>query len=140
MFAGMIHDKPIGRSTYHGLQIDLNKRFANSFSFKTGYTWSRSMDLRTGQGESYLPWNTQLDKGRTEFDVRHRLVLSSIADLPFGSGKPIGGSVTGFAGKLLSGWQVVAIGSMQSGFPLTLVASIFQTLRRVSGEARAPIV
>jgi hypothetical protein len=119
MFAGMIHDKPIGRSTYHGLQIDVNKRFAGSFSYKLGYTWSRSMDLGTGQGESYLPWNTRLDRGRTEFDVRHRLVLSSVADLPFGSGKLIGGSVAGLPGIIISGWQVVAIGSMQSGFPLT---------------------
>ena len=86
-FAGMIHDKAIGRSTYNGMQVDLNKRFASGFSYKVGYTWSRSMDLGTTQGESYVPWNTKLDRGRTEFDVRHRLVLSSVADLPFGRGK-----------------------------------------------------
>src|SRR4029450_6310215 len=92
-----------------GLQLVVKKRFAGSFSYKLGYTWSRSMDLGTGQGESYLPWNTRLDRGRTEFDVRHRLVLSSVADLPFGSGKLIGGSVAGLPGIIISGWQVVAI-------------------------------
>jgi len=77
------------------------------------------MDLGTGQGESYLPWNTRLDRGRTEFDVRHRLVFSSVADLPFGSGKRFGNSLNGVANKLIGGWQLVGIATFQSGFALT---------------------
>jgi len=119
IFAGMIYDKAIGRSIYHSFQTDVTKRFSRGFSYKMGLTWARVMDLGTGQGDSYVPWNTRNDRGRTDFDVRRRLVQSGIFDLPFGPGKRFGGGVTGMGGKLLGGWQVTGIATFQSGFPLT---------------------
>ena len=119
IFGGFIQDKAIGGSTYHSLQVDMNKRFSQGLSYRLGYTWSRSMDFGTSQGESMVPWNVRLDKGRTEFDVRHRLVFSSTYELPFGAGKHFMNSAKGAADKLVSGWQLVAIATFQSGFPLT---------------------
>ena len=40
---------PIGNSSYHGLAIDLNKRFANNLLFKAGYTWSHAIDDSTAE-------------------------------------------------------------------------------------------
>jgi hypothetical protein len=115
-FGGFIWDSPEGHSTYHAWQTDLNRRFANSFSFRLGYTWSRAMDNGTSQGESYVPWDTRLDKSRINFDVRHRLVLSGIFDLPFGSGKKFGNTASGATQKIIGGWQIMPIASFQSGF------------------------
>jgi len=118
-FGGFIWDSAEGHSTYHGWQTDLNRRFTEGFSFRLGYTWSRAMDNGTSQGESYVPWDTSLDRSRTGFDVRHRLVMSGVFDLPFGRGKKFGASAPAAAQKILSGWQLMPIATFQSGFPLT---------------------
>ena len=119
-FGGFIQTSAEGHSTYHGWQTDLNRRFSGGVSFRLGYTWSRSMDNGTSQGESYVPWDTRRDKSRTGFDVRHRLVLSGVFELPFGRGRRYGSSVTGIADKLISGWQIVPIATLQSGYPLSV--------------------
>src|SRR5207302_4235343 len=33
-----------GNSTYHGLNVDLRKRFSNHFQFLASYTWSHAID------------------------------------------------------------------------------------------------
>jgi hypothetical protein len=119
-FGGFIQTSAEGHSAYHGWQTDLNRRFTGGLSFRLGYTWSRSMDNGTGQGESYVPWDTSRDKSRTGFDIRHRLILSGVFELPFGRDKRFGGSATGFLDKLISGWQILPIATLQSGFPLSV--------------------
>ena len=54
--------------------------------------------------------------------MRHRLVLSFVADLPFGEGRKFG-PTSGVVGKLISGWTLNGVMSMQSGFPLAFLAS-----------------
>jgi hypothetical protein len=50
--------------------------------------------------------------------VPQRLVVSYVLDLPFGRGKKFLSGVNGLAGKIVSGWGVDGITTMQSGFPL----------------------
>jgi len=35
---------PIGNSTYHGLAVQLNKRFSHNLQFVSSYTWSHNID------------------------------------------------------------------------------------------------
>src|SRR5262249_31994662 len=43
---------PQGNSEYHGLAIDVNKRFSNHLLFKSAYTWSHLMDDSTAEVNS----------------------------------------------------------------------------------------
>jgi hypothetical protein len=47
-------------------------------------------------------------------------VITTLVDLPFGPGKPIGGNTTGILAGLIGGWQFNTIGEIQSGRPLGL--------------------
>ncbi len=48
-------------------------------------------------------------------------------ELPFGPGRAVLGGVRGVAGKILGGWQVNGITTVQSGVPLGLGTSVNQT-------------
>jgi hypothetical protein len=51
---------------------------------------------------------------------KHRLVITTLVDLPFGRGKPIRGKTSGSLAGLIGGWQFNTIGEIQSELPLGL--------------------
>jgi len=54
--------------------------------------------------------NYSLDNGVPKHTMRWNFVL----DLPFGSGKKIGGNASGFVDKIIGGWQLTGLGSWYS--------------------------
>ena len=61
--------------------------------------------------------NTRLDRGNLDGIRRHFTALNYVYDLPFGRGKRFGSSLSGFAGKLLEGWQIAGISSFGTANP-----------------------
>ena len=57
----------------------------------------------------------KFDRGLSSFDVRHVWSLNGTYELPFGPGKSVGSGLTGFAGKLVGGWQLSSIATLQTG-------------------------
>jgi hypothetical protein len=93
------------------------------------YTWSKSLDTMpanmgiggVGQGSnSPIPWYVagrhQYDSGPSEFDHRHRMVLSYVYDLPKLRDK------NRLVRAAVGGWQLSGIFTVQSGGPLTILA------------------
>jgi len=112
-------------STYHSLQMQLNKRFSHGIEFTTSYTWSHAIDdvsdLFDLAGAPAFPQdvnNLRLARGNASFDIRHRFVYSVIWDL---------GALEKHRG-LLGDWQISSIGSFQSGQPYTVLAGVDQNL------------
>ena len=116
-------------SNYNALQADLSRRFSSGLQFRGSYTFGKSLDIHSS---SYLanegiggtttildPGNPRLDYGRSNFDVRHRFTGNFSYELPFGRQRRFLNGVTGFADKLISGWQWNGILVFQSGFPFT---------------------
>jgi len=68
-------------------------------------------NLDLGYLDAYDP---MLDYGWAEFDVRHRLSVSAIYELPFAR------NATGLTSALAGGWQLNTIFSAQTGYPFTL--------------------
>ncbi len=115
-----------GNSTYHALQFRLRQRFPSGLTFLAAYTWGHSMDnastLFPSAGDANFPQdssNLRAEKGRSNFDVRHRFSLNFSYELPLGSGKALLNRGQGLSSAVLSGWEVNGIVSMQSGYPLT---------------------
>src|SRR5687767_13345890 len=55
--------------------------------------------------------------------TRHRLVGNFVVDLPFGEGRRFGSGAPAIARKLISGWSVNGVVTIQSGFPLAFTAT-----------------
>jgi outer membrane receptor protein involved in Fe transport len=113
-----------GRGRYVGLDLGLEKRFRDGYSYRASYTLGRSRDnapehLSVDGGDR--PQNGRdLDSwyAPSNFDIRHRLVGNFIAELPFGKDKPM--LQDGIGRHLLGGWLVSGIFSARSGRPFTI--------------------
>src|SRR4029079_2409662 len=76
-------------------------------------------NLYTSAGHPHFPQNSfdlRAERGRSNFDVRHRLSVSYSYDLPFGKGRKYFAN----SGWLLSGWQSFGVLTFQSGRPFTV--------------------
>src|SRR5260370_26194793 len=101
-------------SWYHSLQARFEKRVTAGLMSTVAYTWSKLMEARTLRNAGdLLPEEVISYQDRT-----HRIVCTTIYDLPFGKGRRFGGSLPGFVSTLASGWQVSGIYQGQSGPPL----------------------
>ena len=83
-----------GKSNYHSLQVRAEKRFSGGISLLTTYTWSHSIDIASNanlgaqNNSDFRDFRfPQAEYGNSDFDVRHRLVVSYIYELPFGREK-----------------------------------------------------
>ena len=113
-------------SNYHSLQTRLQQRFSRGLAALVSYTFAKSIDdasnFFSSAGDPNFPQNSydfRAERGRSNFDVRHRLAISYSYDLPFGKGKRYVAD-NGWASKLLSGWQSFGVITWQSGRPFTV--------------------
>jgi len=119
----------LGTSRYDALNVKLQTQDLHNtgLTLVTNYTWSHSLDdlsstfSDTLQGGSngigslgYTdPFNPMLDWGNSDFDVRHRIVVSPIWATPwFKAGK-------GWEGEALGGWTIAGIFTARTGVPFS---------------------
>ena len=120
-----------GDSIYHSFQLKLEKRFGAGGSLLVAYTNSKLISnvdsqtswLEVGQALPQNYYNLKGERSLTVFDAPQRLVTSYVLDLPFGQGKKFLSGAKGAAGKLISGWGLDGVLTMQRGFPLFITAS-----------------
>ena len=113
-------------TSYNALQVSLNRRFSHGLLFQTNYTWGKSLDDISddtdGSGTGLLvptdSNNRRLDRGRSNFDIRHQFRAGVVYELPFGKNKPFlkGGVLSYVAG----GWSTNTIVDWSSGYPFTV--------------------
>jgi Carboxypeptidase regulatory-like domain/TonB dependent receptor-like, beta-barrel len=103
-----------GSSQYNSAQMKLEKRFTRGYSVIGSYTYSRY----TERVFKLNPTDTSYEKRLSDQDVPHRVTLSALYELPFGKGKKWGTEAGGFTNALIGGWNVNAIGTLQSGRPI----------------------
>ncbi|HJR08289.1 MAG TPA: TonB-dependent receptor [Pyrinomonadaceae bacterium] len=115
-----------GNSNYHSLQVRLQQRLTRGLALLSSYTYSKSIDdasnFFTSAGDPNFPQdslNLRAERGRSNFDVRHRLSTSFSYELPFGRGRQFAND-DGFLTTLLSGFQFNGIVTLQSGRPFTV--------------------
>lgn len=122
---------PFVRSSYQSLQAQLERRFTNGFSLLAAYTYGHSIDNGSTQVDAGVAapqnaLNFQAERGSSNFDVRHRLVVSSVYELPFGKGKAFLNS-SRIGGAIAGGWQLTGIFSAQTGIPFTPILNFDPT-------------
>ena len=111
-------------SAYNALVIRLTHRMSRGLALEAGYTYGKSIDDGSGlQGTSQAQnvYDIGAERALSDFDVRHRFVLSSTWDIPVGPGHHWLGH--GIAGRAFGGWQASNILTLETGQPLTAVLS-----------------
>src|SRR5258706_1536145 len=112
-----------GVSSYHGLELEVNRRWGQGLQFRGVYTFSKALDDGDNMNTSVAtnspafvanPLRPAADYGRASFDLRHVAVFHAIYDLPFGHD---GANL--WVKRLFGDWQVSGIQTIQSGMPFT---------------------
>ena len=129
---GAVFNRSIGNSSYNALQMNVTKRLSNGFQIQGAYTYSHSItdvadpfSQGTAAGNRSFPRNSYAlsnERGNSDYDIRQRLVVNYVWELPFGHGRKYLNS--GFAGKALEGWQLSGISTFQAGHPYDVFYNI----------------
>lgn len=110
-------------SNYNSLQTTLTRRFASGAQIITAYTFGKSIDYYSGTALNELgnvpgdQFNWRTNRGRSDFNREHRLVVSGVYDLPkfnFGSAA---------ARQIFNNFQVAGVAVFQSGLPFSIINS-----------------
>jgi hypothetical protein len=119
-------------SSYNAFQGTVTRRFQGGGTLLVAYTNAKLMS-NTDTLTSWLEggtsggvggiqdWNNlKAERSLSSQDVSQRLAISYVLDLPFGRGKKFLSDVTGAPEKLVSGWGLDGVTTLQRGFPIKI--------------------
>ena len=102
----------VGNSSYNSFQASL-RHAGHGLTLLLGYTYSKSLDQASSLADPVNPFNHNLTRALSAFDLRHSIVASYEYQLPFDHFLPHGKN-------LLRGWTISGITHISSGFPVTI--------------------
>lgn len=91
-------------SDYRALQVQFQRRMSHGLAALLSYTWSHSMDDTSTDLQTfpiYLP-DPRVDRGPSDFDVRHAFNAAFTYDIPSRDWKPA-------LGPILNNWSIDTI-------------------------------
>jgi len=123
--------EPNDRDTiYHSFQMKIQKRFSHGGTVLASYTISKLISDTNNEinwlGDAAPSWgdtdayNLHNERSLDGFDVPQRFVLAYVVDLPFGKGKKYASGLSPVANKVVGGWGIDGILTLQRGFPLNI--------------------
>jgi hypothetical protein len=113
------------------MQLKVEKRFRSGSGLLASYTISKLIT----DSETLTTWleagvagfqnfhNMRAERSISSQDVPQRLVVSYALDLPFGRGQRFLSGVGNATGKLVSGWAINGIYTLQGGIPIFLTTA-----------------
>jgi len=103
-------------SDYHALQLQFQRRLSRGLQALAFYTWSHSVDIASNDSAlGSTPVEPRLDRGNSNFDVRHSFNAAMTYDIP----APAFGAA---AAPILRNWSVDTIITARSATPVDLNA------------------
>ncbi|MFL6351599.1 MAG: TonB-dependent receptor domain-containing protein [Bryobacteraceae bacterium] len=129
--ATIVDNAPIGNSSYHGLALQLNRRFSRGLQLIGAYTWSHNIDDSTADFFTTVltprrPQDFQdltRERASSALDRRHRFTLTAIYDVPF-----FKGDHNWFMRNLVGNWEVAPIYTYESPEYATVQSAIDSNL------------
>ncbi|QNI30979.1 carboxypeptidase regulatory-like domain-containing protein [Alloacidobacterium dinghuense] len=122
-FGQIEYTDPIGFGNYNGLQASLKRRFQAGLSLQAAYTYSHSLDnapeeLESNSGDAPNGRNAAAWYGNSDFDIRNRVSVSYVYELPFGHGKSMLNS--GPLSWIFGDFRTSGVYTFYSGHPFTV--------------------
>ena len=114
-----------GQSTFHALEVALQRRLRQGLTLQLSYTWSKTLTdadsmlpgTNGGGGLYQNPFDLRQEKARSSQDIPQTFVASYIYTLPFGKGQRFMNR-GGLLNAALGNWEVGGIQRYESGQPL----------------------
>jgi hypothetical protein len=117
-FASMIEMNNAGFSHYNALQMTLEKRMSNGFSFVANYTRSKTTDNQSTDQQLTLtnpdPFDPSFNNGLANQDVPNAFFLSGVGELPTLKSAPR------WVRAIEGGWGLSGIVTWANGQPFTI--------------------
>jgi len=117
-----------GISNYHGLEVDVRRRFTHGLQVRGVYTWSRNLDDGSAWNTSVsantpafvsYPNNPKLDYAPAATNISHAAAINGTWELPLGQGHAALANAPSGVQHAVSGWTLSGIATLQSGFPFS---------------------
>jgi hypothetical protein len=115
-FGSIMSERYDGRAVYNGMQLRVERRFAQGYTLNASYTFSRLME----EVSLLNPTDTSLERRISPGDYPHRFLVSGIYELPLGNGRPFFSDAGSLLDLLVGGFQIQGIYQVQSGHPMVL--------------------
>ena len=122
----------LGSSIYHAFLFTAERRLSNGVAVLASYTFGKlisdsavvpsnfgAVEVGSDNGYQNGKYNRRAERSLDPTDVSQRLVLSGIVELPFGKGKHWN-STNALVSRLIGGWQLNLISTIQGGLPLAV--------------------
>jgi len=113
IFSNIFSEDTVANSNYNGLQISVEKSYSHGLLFQASYTFSKAIDQGASFENELNPIDPRATRGVSLLSAKNRFVFSPVWELPIPKKE-------GMAGKVANGWQVSAIITYQSGFPIRM--------------------
>ncbi|HKE29295.1 MAG TPA: carboxypeptidase regulatory-like domain-containing protein [Bryobacteraceae bacterium] len=104
-------------ANYESLSLIYRQRLAHGLTMQASYTWSHDLDVSTdsnGGGTPMNPYWWKADYGNSNWDIRHRFLMTFVYDIPF----------VQVSNPVLKGmfthWQTNGIITLQTGIPFNV--------------------
>jgi len=114
----------VATSSYHSLQLKMEKKFVQGLGILGCYTFSKAISIGgDGFGMSASPQNSRdlsADRALSAFHRRHNFVMSYVYELPFKYRSFGGGRWTTLGAHLLEGWEINGITTARTGQPINV--------------------
>jgi hypothetical protein len=110
-------------SNYNGLWITADKRLSKGLTFNTSYAFSKSIDTNSvgssnPQAQDFR--NLKAERALSDFDTRHRFIMSLLYALPFHA-------TNSFTKRVVEGWQLSPQFTAQTGNPFSPIIPVTDT-------------
>ena len=106
-------------SDYHAFQVKFQRRLSRGFQGLASYTWSHSIDIASSDAPYYF--NTasaiaapNVDRGNSDFDIRHSLTVGVTYDLPATGSQKMVRAIVG-------GWSLDSFIFARSASPVNII-------------------
>lgn len=113
---------PVWTTTYNALQASLEHRLSGGIQLVMNYTWSKAIGTNNGGGTVLDAQYWYLNRAILNFNRAQVFNLYGALQLPFGKGKQWLNE-NGLGSKLLGGWTVNPLFTVQTGLPFTVSSS-----------------
>ncbi|MBS1873714.1 MAG: TonB-dependent receptor [Acidobacteria bacterium] len=124
-------------SNYESMSAIFRQRMKHGLQLQASYTWAHTLDVSSdsnGGGTPMNPYWWRADYGNSNWDIRHRLVMTFVYEIPFFAVKnPI-------LKGAFTGWQSNGIVTWQGGMPFNVSTGTDTANTSSSGTYRPNLV
>ena len=136
-------------STYHALQVLVQRKFSKGVQFQGSYTFGKSLDTRSfdpaftivGTGNTQQASSTPFDNNRRYLNYARRTSTGRSLHRLRGlgpalrQGQMIGADLPGFANAMIAGWNINGVMTLQKGRPFTVYSGANQVSNVINATA-----